>query len=128
MPSILELQDLYHEALVRELIEKTKSCGVTWNHLGGTQFQATEIDTNTGVTWDFFLTKTSIGNVSEKYNIDVKKDTVTYVSVEAGPLPRTGRNSVVKELYEIVEVIVLALDVKLKETVSFIQGLKDFRS
>lgn len=130
MPSLLELQDLYNEALVRELIEKTKSCGITWNHLGGTQFTAQEIDvvSNPNVTWDFFLTKTVIGNASAKYVLDIKKDTIAYVSVEAGPLPKTNRSSIVQELYEIVEVIVLELDLKLKETVRFVQGLTDCRT
>jgi len=130
MPSLLELQDLYYEALVRELIEKTKSCGLTWIHLGGTQFQATEVNTavDPNVTWDFFLTQTTIGNATEKFTLDVKKDSVTYVSMEAGPLPNTGRSSVVKELYEIVEIIVLELDAKLKETVNFVQSLQDCRS
>lgn len=129
MPSLLELQDLYNEALVRELIEKTKACGITWTHLGGTQFTAQEIDTNQvpNVTWDFFLTKTQIGNATDKYTLDIKKDTVAYVSIEAGPLPKTGRSSIVQELYEIVEVIVLELDAKLKETVQFVQGLTDCR-
>lgn len=129
IPSLLELQDLYNEALVRELIEKTKSCALTWVHLGGNQFQAEETDTckDPNVDWDFYLTKTTIGNASEKYNLDIKKDTISYVTIEAGPLPRTGRSSVVQELYEIVETIVLELDVKLKESLSFIQSLSDCR-
>ena len=130
MPSLLELQDLYNEALIRELIEKTKSCGITWIHLGGTQFQAEQVDVCASpiVTWDFFLTKTTIGNASEKYNIDIKKNDLTYVTLEAGPLPRTGRSNVVQELYEIVETIVLELDSKLKEAVSFVQNLPDCRN
>ena len=127
IPSLLELQDLYNEALVRELIEKTKSCGLTWIHLGGNQFQAEEVDPNTSDTWDFYLTKTTIGNASEKFNLDIKKETISYVTIEAGPLPRTGRSSVVQELYEIVETIVLELDTKLKESLSFIQNLPDCR-
>lgn len=130
MPSILELQDLYNEALVRELMEKTKSCGVTWVHLGGTQFQATVVDgtVTPNITWKFFVTKTTIGNTSAKWTLDVKKDNIAHVSIEEGPLPRTGRESQVQELYEIIELIVLDLDAKLKETIQFVQGLEDCRS
>jgi hypothetical protein len=126
----LELQDLYNEALVRELLEKTKSCGLVWVHLGGSQFQATSINeaVNPNVTWEFILTRTQIGNVTDAFTLDVKKDTITYVSIESGPLPKSGRESVVQELFEVVETIVLALDVKLKETVQFVQGITDCRS
>lgn len=130
MPSLLELQDLYYEALVRETIEKTKSCGLSWNYLGGTQFQATEVQTvgtNT-ITWDMFITKTQIGNATFKYTFDVKKDAVAYITLSDGPLPHTARSSVVKELYEIVEVIVLEMDSKLKETIQFVQGIRDCRN
>lgn len=130
MPSLLELQDLYSESLVREVIEKTKSCGLTWSHLGGTQFQASETDTSTepNVTWDIFITKTQIGNVTYRYTMDIKKDSVSYITVNDGPLPRTSRESAVKELYEIVEIIVLEMDQKLKETIRFVQNISDCRS
>jgi len=129
MPSILELQDLYHEALVREIIEKTKAGGLVWNHLGSTQFQATEVSTidEEEVTWDFFISKTQIGNVTYKYTLDIKKDSVSHVSINDGPLPHTSRDSVVKELYEIVEIIVLEMDVKLKETIRFVQQINTCR-
>jgi hypothetical protein len=130
MPSLLELQDLYNEALVRELIEKTKSCGLVWNHLGGTQFQATEVQTAdpSDITWDMFVTKTQLGNVTYKYTLDIKKDSAAYISLNDGPLTHTSRDSVVKELYEIVEIIVLEMDSKLKETIRFVQGISDCRS
>lgn len=130
MPSILELQSLYSEALVREIIEKTQSCGLTWNSLGGTQFQATEVQTvdTTDITWTFFVTKTQIGNATYKYTIDVKKDAVSYISLSNGPLPYTDRDSVVKELYDIVEIYVLQMDSKLKELMGFVQKIPDFRS
>lgn len=127
MASILELQDLYNEALVRELIEKTKSCGLIWSFMESNQFVAESDDTN-DVKWTFYLIKTNIGNVSEKFNLDIRKDDVNHVSIENGPLPRTGRTSAVKELYEMVEILVLQLDSKLKETVKFVQELKDCRS
>jgi len=122
MPSLLELQDLYDEALVREIIEKTKADGIVWSHLGGTQFQATsEVG---GETWDWYVTKTQIGNLSYKYTLDIKKESVAYLTIQNGPLPYTDRDSVVKELYEIVEVIVLELDKKLRETLQTVQGLE----
>jgi len=75
-----------------------------------------------------YLTKTQIGNLSFKYNLDIKKNSVSYISIENGPLPYTNRSSVVKELYEITEIIVLEMDLKLKETMRFVQGLPDCRS
>lgn len=130
MPSLLELQDLYSESLVREIIEKSKSCGITWTHLGGSQFQATEIDTSVepNVTWDMFVTKTQVGSITYKYTLDVKKDAVSYITVNDGPLPRTSRESAVKELFEIVEIIVFEMDSKLKETIRFVQQISDYRS
>lgn len=131
MPSLLELQDLYNEAMVREVIEKTKSCGITWSHIGGTQFRATESgldESGNAVVWDFYITKTQIGNLSYKYVLDVKKNAVAYHSTESGPLAHTNRESVVKELYEIVEIIVLELDYKLKETIRFVQQLPSCRT
>jgi hypothetical protein len=123
--SVLELQDLYNEALVRELLEKTQNCGITWTSLGGNQFQATSIDTvpNPDVTWDFFITKTQIASLTYKYSLDVKKNGVAQISIADGPLTYTSRDSVVKDLYEVVEITVLTLDDKIKETVKFVQGL-----
>lgn len=129
MPSLLELQDLYNEALVREVIEKTKSCGLTWNHLGGTQYQATEADTSVtpNIVWDMFVTKTQVGNVTYKYVLDVKKNSISYINISNGPLVYTNRDSSVKELYEIVEILVMEMDKKLKETIRFVQQIVDCR-
>lgn len=127
MPSLLELQDLYNEALVREIIEKTKSCGLTWNHLGGYQFQAHQDDTELSTIWDFYITKTLIGNTSAKWTLDIKKNSAPHIFIEDGPLPRTNRSSLTQELYEIVELIVLQLDIKLKETIQFVQNIETCR-
>src|SRR4051812_48782651 len=96
--TVLTLQDLYSESLVRELIEKTKSCGITWDSLGGSQFQATQIETHSpsNITWDFFITKIAIGNATYKYTVNVKKDAVAYITISDGPLTYTARDSVVK--------------------------------
>ena len=125
MPNLLELQDLYNESLVREVIEQTKAAGLTWSHLGGTQFQATK--TEASITWDLFISKTQIGNLSFKYTLDVKKDSVAHITLSDGALPETARNSKVKELYEIVEIIVLELDAKLIETLQFVQNIENCR-
>lgn len=130
MPNLLELQDLYNESLVREIIEKTKSCGITWNSVGTNQFHATQIDNtqNPNITWDFYITQTLVGNTAAKWNLDVKKNSVAYISIQDGPLPVTQRNSLTQQLYEIVEIIVLQLDAKLKETLQFVQNLSTCRS
>jgi hypothetical protein len=129
MPSLLELQDLYNEALVRETIEKTKSCGLVWSHLGGTQFTANESDTSVdpNITWNLYITKTQIGNLTYKYTLDIKKNLVSYINISDGPLVHTSRDSAVKDLYEIVEIIVMELDKKLKETIRFVQQVESCR-
>lgn len=131
MPNVLQLQDLYNESLIRELIEKTKSAAVTWTHLGGTQFKTSQTQASTCVDpptdeidWEFFITKSQTGSVTYKYILDVKKDSASYVTVQDGPLPYTSRDSVVKELYEIVELFVMELDQKVKETIRFVQDLE----
>ncbi len=130
MTSALELQDLYSEVFVRETISKTNACGITWSHLGGNQFQATQVDTSVdpNVTYDFFITKTQTGNTTFKYTFDTKKDAVSLISVVNGPLSYTDRDSLVKELYEIVEMTVLEMDSKLKETIRFVQQIPDCRT
>ena len=100
---------------------------MTWSHVGGFQFQSQQTDSNTLVDWNFYITKTPIGNTSAKWTLDVKKDSVAYISIEEGPLPRTGRSSLTQELYEIVELIVLQLDTKLKETIQFVQNIETCR-
>lgn len=131
MANILDLQDLYSESLVRELVEKTKGGGITWISVGATQFHAVEVQASecidpevADITWDFYISKTQIGSVSYKYQLDVKKNTVNQVSIVDGPLPHTSRDSVTKDLYEIVEVLVLQLDQKLKSALHFVQGLE----
>lgn len=128
--SILELQDLYNEALVRELVEKTQNGSITWVFLGGTQFQATSVQTSdctpptfSPITWDYFITKSQIGNLTFKYNLDVKKNSINVVSLTDGPLPYTARDSVTKDLYEIVEILVLNLDTALKDAIRFTQTI-----
>lgn len=123
--NLLELQDLYNESLVREIIEQTKAAGLTWSHLGGTQFQATNVDGE--ITWDFFVTKSQIGNLTFTYTMDVKKNSIAYLTLSDGALPASERNSQVKDLYEIVEIIVLELDAKLVETLQSVQNIVNCR-
>lgn len=123
MSSMLELQDLYNEALVREIIEKTQNCGLTWSAFNSNQYKSTQtIET---VVWEFSVSKTQIGNTSYKYSFDVKKDNAAYLNVQDGPLPNTTRDSAVKELFDTVEVIVRQLDSKVKEAIQIVQNLTD---
>lgn len=126
----LELYDLYAESMARELINKSQSCALTWNFLSSGQFQATNVDESVdpSVTWDFFVTRTQTGSNSARYSLDIKKDSVSYASFSDGPLPWTSRDSVIAELYSIVEMIVLQTDQKLKEAIQFVQNMSDCRS
>lgn len=131
MPSMLDLMDLYNEALVRELIEKTKSRAVTWSALGSQQFRSTEtqpsecVDPSADdIVWEFTITKSQVGNVSYKYILDTKKDNVSQVTIQDGPLSHTNRDSLTKQLYEIVEILTLGLDAKIKSAVRFVQNLE----
>lgn len=130
--SLLELHDLYKESLVRDIIEKTKSVGLMWTNAGGTTFTATQVqnmpDDTPDIEWTFILSKTQIGNLSYKYTFDTKKDGLAYITLESGPLPYTARDSLVKELYECVEIITLRLDARVKETLRFIQQAADART
>lgn len=130
--SLLELHDLYKEALVRDLIEKTKSCGLVWTNSGGTSFTASQIQQMPNdvpdIEWTFILSKTQIGNLSYKYTFDTKKDGAAWVTLESGPLPYSARDSLVKELYECIEIITLQLDHRVKETMRFIQQAADCRT
>ena len=123
MSSMLELQDLYNEALVREIIEKTQNCGLTWSAFNSNQFKSSQ--TVDGVVWEFSVSKTQISNLSYKYSFDAKKDNAAYVNIQNGPLPNTNRESAVKELYDTVEVIVRQLDLKVKEAIQIVQNLVD---
>ena len=125
MTNLLELEGLLQEATVREILEKTKSAGIVWSHLGGTQFTASKTEGTT--VWDFYATKTQIGNASYKYTLDIKKNAVAYITVQDGPIASTDRQSMVKEVYEVVEIIVLELDKKLRETIQFVQNIEGAR-
>lgn len=134
--SILELQDLYREALVRDLIEKTKLMGIVWTDAGataaGSSFSATQIqnmpDTMPDVEWNFVVTKSQLGTVSYKYVLEAKKDGALWVTFESGALTYTERESLVKELYDCIELVTLQLDYKLKETLRFVQQAADCRT
>jgi len=124
--SLLELQDLYNEALVREIIEKTQSCGLEWSATTATQYKA--VQTVDPDTWEFSVSKTQIGNLSYKYSFDAKKNNATYINIQDGPLPNTNRESAVKELYDTVELIVRQLGTKVKEAIQIVQNLQDCHS
>ena len=118
--SLLTLQDLYNESLVREQIDKTKTGGMTWSSAGTNTFTSTVIS---GSTYDFTILKKSVGNVTDIFCLDIKKDGSAFLGLQSGPLPHTERDSAVKELFETVEIIVLDLDSSLKEVLTVVQNL-----
>ncbi len=121
--STLTIHDLQRELVVRELIEKTKAFGLTWENLGGNQFVSTNIVSS--VTWEFYISKTQIGSLTYRYNLDIKKNSVSYISITDGALPSSTRDSQTKNLFEIVEIKTLDLDSKVQETVRMIQNIEE---
>jgi len=115
--SLLTLQDLYNESLVREQIDKTKTGGMTWSSAGTNTF------TSTVGIYNFTVLKKSVGNVTDIFCLDIKKSGSAFLGLQSGPLPHTERDSAVKELFETVEIIVLELDSNLKEVLAVVQNL-----
>lgn len=117
----LVLQDLRKETIVRELIEKTKNKGLIWTYLGSNQFQAQF--TNAGVLWTYFISKTQIGSLSYKYNFDIKRNGDSYITMSDGPMGSSNRDSQTKDLYEIIEMATLQLDVRATQALRAIQNI-----
>lgn len=125
--SILILQDLYNEALTRELIEHTKSRGLPWQYVGANTFRATftaDEGTANQIEWTYTTTKTQIGVLAYKYSLTVLRNGVAYVTTQDGPLSYNCRDSVVKDLYEVAEILTLQLDARLRETLSAVQTIQ----
>lgn len=121
--STLTIHDLQRELVVRELIEKTKAFGLTWASLGGNQFTSSNVVGS--VTWEFYISKTQIGSLTYRYNLDIKKNSVSYISITDGALPSSARDSQTKNLYEIVEIKTLDLDARVQEAVRMIQNIEE---
>lgn len=129
---LLDLQETYNKALVSEITEKTKANAILWGQVGTGIFQS-QIDQNKdtcpgddnglnvpkdrSVLWTFQIQRVSLGVNSFRYNLDLRKDGVIWVSVDEG----------VKDLYDMVELITLRLDARLKETLQFVQNIDDGR-
>jgi len=119
----LVLHDLRKESIVRELIEKTKNGGITWASLGSNQFQASFVATDLVTVWTFFVSKTQIGSLSYKYNLDVKRNSNSFLTLSDGPLASSSRDSQTKDLYEIIEMLTLQLDQRAEEALRAIQNV-----
>jgi hypothetical protein len=130
-----ELQAVNNEILVRGIIEKTKSPGLTWDMLSPTTFQATVNDA--GTIWDFCLTKTkATGSNSEalQFTLDILKDASLHKTIKEKNAPtnagttETTRSTRVEELFITVERVTLeAEENKLKEANQLIFNLPDCR-
>ncbi len=130
MSSLLELQDKYNEALIGELIEKTKRNGILWTALDSITYQAqfvqsagkcpgTSGNLNTPpvspVNWAFTVKKTPVGNLSGTVTLEVLKNGEQQVFIRD--------EAKVSDLFEVVELLVLQLDEKLKQSLQFVQDI-----
>lgn len=125
MVSTLELQDLYNEALIREIYEKTQSGALQWTQMGTNMYTATQTDNTVSPAnnWAYFINKSQIGNLSYKYTFNVKLNNVNIVTLVDGPLPYTGRDSEVQDLYNVVEMIVLNMNDTIRSALQYVQSL-----
>jgi hypothetical protein len=117
----LILHDLRKETIVREIIEKTKNRGIVWSYLSGNQFQAEF--TRGANTWTYFISKTQIGSLSYKYNMDIKRNGDIYITLSDGPMGSSNRDSQTKDLYEVVEILTLQLDLRVSLATFAIQNV-----
>jgi len=128
--TLIEMQENYHNLVIAELLEKTKRNGLLWTALDSVTYQATMVqladdcpghDTDLAtpktadVTWKYTIKNTPLGNVSSTHTLEILKGDSQWVFLR-------DTNSV-NSLFQVVEMIVLKLDNKLKEALQFIQGI-----
>lgn len=128
--SLLDLQTTYNTALVGEIIEKTKRNGILWEALDSITYQASFVQEAgdcpgppgdlanppaASVNWTLTVKKTPLGAVSNTVTLEVLKagEQQVFIRDEAS----------VGDLFEIVELLVLQLDEKLKNALQFMQNL-----
>ena len=119
----LVLHDLRKESIVRELMEKTKNGGITWSSLSSTEFQTAVVAEDLVTVWTFYIAKTQIGNLTYKYNLDIKRNNASFITLADGPLPSSSRDSQTKNLYETIEMLTLQLDQRAEEALRTIQDI-----
>lgn len=128
--TLLEMQNNYHNLVIAELLEKTKRNGLLWTALDSVTYQAALVQlanscpgnesglntpTVANITWKFTVKKTPLGNVSSTTTLEVLKDDVQWVFLRD--------SNEVDSLFNVVELIVLKLDNKLKEALQFVQNI-----
>lgn len=86
-----ELKTLNRSALISEITEKTKKCGLIWQQIANGQF------VTTSPTYDLYLTKMS----SDTYSLDVLKNASLYRSYNS------NFQIEVQELYETVDSLLM---------------------
>lgn len=128
--TLLEMQENYYDLTTAELLDKTKRGGILWTALDSVTYQATQVQaastcpgdetdlsmpTTAPITWKFTVKKTPLGNVSSTSTLEILKDDTQFIFL------RDTNN--VETLFDVVELLVLQLDAKLKETLQFVQTI-----
>lgn len=114
MNNLNELKVVTKAALLKELIERTKSCALVWIALSPVQFKTTN------PPFDFYITRTSTTN----YILDVLKNNSAYRNYDSQFFPE------VDELYQTISVLDINANIykrtqKLSEFVGGIRGACD---
>ena len=72
-----ELSYLYQQISAHEMLQKLKSCGLSWESIGIAQYKA-EIESNS-ILWQMYLTKDRF----ERVVLDFRKDGVFHYSLNS---------------------------------------------
>tara|TARA_Y100000034_G_scaffold6762_1_gene7437 strand:- start:3597 stop:4028 length:432 start_codon:yes stop_codon:yes gene_type:complete len=128
--TLLQMQQNYNDLVVAELLEKTKRNGILWEALDSVTFQATMVQPagdcpgddvdladpkDNSVAWKITVKKTPLGNISSTATLEILKDDKQWVFLRD--------TNDVETLFDVVELLVLQLDNKLKEALQFVQDI-----
>lgn len=126
-----ELDFLYDEMLVREIIMKTELFGINWSLTAPGQYYAYERDM-TGCTnpyrpailWEYILTQT-VMNEQNVYNLQILRNRVPYLAYNTGSAGIMV--NAVDELYDVTERLVLTPNRNSRVALRAIQNIADVR-
>jgi hypothetical protein len=126
-----ELDFLYQEMLVREIILKTELLGINWSLVAPGEYYAYERDltacTNPyrpQVLWEYRLNQTSM-NGNNVYNLQIIRNSVPYLALNTSAA--LNKVNAVNELYDVAEQTTLDLGRHTRIALRAVQNIREVR-